>query len=227
MAEWRIGRGWSDAELLTRLRALRAAGLNFDVDPAGMTSANGWRKHQSDAVVAQEPPGPPLPDGPFRRGRTAVADYEFSEPSIVTGHFDREAPLLGRVLLLELKVLGLRYLCGARVGAVRDEEVDDTAVFGFRYDTLDGHIETGSEWFLLTKSLTTGAIGFRIVARWRRGDFPNWWSRAGFAVLAPHYQRRWHRSAHHRLATIMNDGVPPARALEGGRLLEVGLDLET
>jgi uncharacterized protein (UPF0548 family) len=227
LAEWRVARGWSDAEVAARLGALRDAACNFDTDPAALTSANGWRKHQSDAVVAEEAPGPPLPDGPFARGRVAVADYEFSDPSIVTGHFDRAAPLLGRDLLLEIKVLGLRYLCGARVGAVREEEVDDTVVFGFRYDTLDGHIETGSEWFLLTKSMATGAISFRIVARWRRGDFPNWWSRAGFSLLAPRYQRRWHYNAHHRLATIVNGGVPPARALQGGRLIEIGLDLET
>ena len=31
MADWRIGRGWTDAELEARLAALRTRGLNFSV----------------------------------------------------------------------------------------------------------------------------------------------------------------------------------------------------
>ena len=112
------------------------------------------------------------------RARVALAAYQFSNPDIVVAHFDPETALLHRRILLEIKVLGLRYLCPAVVHRVRDEG----NVYGFRYDTLEGHIERGVEWFLLTKN-EVGEIRFRIEARWQRGRLPNWWSRVGFVLL--------------------------------------------
>jgi uncharacterized protein (UPF0548 family) len=206
VAEYRLFRGWSDAELLDRLERLDAAPLNFDPD-----MAEGWAAHRSTATVARELPGPPLPHGAFNRLCTAVADYEFSDPDIVTAHFDRAIPLPQRRLLLEVKALGLRYLCGAAVARVRNEKTEDTTYFGFRYDTLEGHIERGEEWFVLSKDHETGSVQFEIAARWRFGDFPNWWSRAGFALLGPLYQRRWHMRAHRRLAFLAG---APEHAIE-------------
>ena len=197
MAEWRFLRGWDDGELLARLSGLSAVDRNFD--PA---VKDGWSAHRSSAIVAREAPGPALEGGAFRRLCHAVADYEFSDPSIVTAHFDADVPLEKRRLLLELKVLGLRYLCAAVVMKVRDESNDKSTWFGFRYDTLQGHIERGEEWFLLTKTHATGDIRFEISARWRAGDFPNWWSRVGFAGLGHHYQKQWHMRAHRRLAFL-------------------------
>jgi uncharacterized protein (UPF0548 family) len=92
-------------------------------------------------------------------------------------------------MLLEIQVWGQRYLCGVVVGALSDERHPDRTVWGYRYDTLAGHLEAGAEWFLLTKDHATGEIQFRIEARWREGQFPNWWSRVGFALLARRYQR--------------------------------------
>jgi uncharacterized protein (UPF0548 family) len=197
MTEWRFLRGWTEAELLGRLQALDAFDRNFDP-----SVTDGWSAHRSTAVVAREEPGPAQPGGVFERLCTAVAGYEFSDPEIVTAHFNRDIPLHRRRLLLELKVLGLRYLCGAVVMKVREEQNEKASWFGFRYDTLHGHIERGEEWFLLTKTHETGDIRFEISARWRAGEFPNWWSRAGFAGLGHHYQRQWHMHAHRRLAWL-------------------------
>jgi uncharacterized protein (UPF0548 family) len=197
MAEWRFLRSWSEKELLARLDRLGSVDRNFD--PA---VKDGWSAHRSSAIVARELPGPPIENGAFNRLCAAVADYEFSDPEIVTAHFDARIPLEKRRLLLELKVLGLRYLCAAVVMKVRDESDEKSSWFGFRYDTLQGHIERGEEWFLLTKTHATGDIRFEISARWRAGDFPNWWSRVGFAGLGQHYQRQWHMRAHRRLAYL-------------------------
>jgi uncharacterized protein (UPF0548 family) len=199
MAEWRFMRGWSEQELLQRINALSKFDRNFD--PA---VADGWSAHRSSAIVAREKPGDPEDGGAFQRLCTAVADYEFSDPGIVTAHFNRDVPLAHRRILLEIKVLGLRYLCGAAVMKVRNEHDQKSTWFGFRYDTLQGHIERGEEWFLLTKIRETGDIRFEISARWRAGDFPNWWSRAGFKGLGAHYQRQWHMLAHRRLAWLAN-----------------------
>lgn len=191
--EWRLWRGWSGPELQQRLAALAPLPVT-----AGEAMSSGASYH-SEAIIARELPGPPLPEGHFARARTFVQDYQFSDPRIVRGHFDRQGPLQGRRMLLEIQVWGQRYLCGVVVGAVRDEQGPDRTVWGFRYDTLAGHLESGSEWFLLTKDHASGEIHFRIEARWRAGQFPNWWSRAGFALLARRYQRAWHRLAYLRL----------------------------
>jgi uncharacterized membrane protein len=66
-------------------------------------------------------------------------------------------------------------------------------------DTLAPHLERGSEWFIVTKDHRDGLVRFSIEARWEPGQFPNRWSRLGFAVLARRYQRAWHRRAFRRL----------------------------
>ena len=90
---------------------------------------------------------------------------------------------------------------------VREEVEHGTTLFGFRYDTLEGHIEQGFEWFLLTKDHATGGIHFRIEAHWRLGDFPNWWSRLGFLLIGEHYRRLWR----HRAPGAAPPARPPAR----------------
>lgn len=219
MADLRIGRSWSEKELHVRLRALEERALNFSDPPEHLTLENGWNHYFSEAVVAFEDPGPPVPDGPFERGCTAVEGYTFSDPRIVIGHFDPDAPLLGRRMLLEMRALRVvRYLAGVVIGATRSESTDHETVFGFRYDTLDGHIEMGAEWFLLTKEHATGAIRFRIEAGWLPGQFPNWWSRLGFTWLGPRYQRIWHHRAHALLAQLVRVPDPEPPRTDSGRL---------
>lgn len=226
MAEWRIGRGWSTAELRGRLENLEGARLNFRVAQEEMTVERGWNRYSSEAVIAREAPGSPLPHGPFQRAEVAVANYQFSDPTIVVGHFDSESRLLGRRMLLEMTALRVfRYLGGVVVGAVRFEEQDGRHVFGYRYDTLDGHLEQGSEWFLLTKEIATGEIRFRIEAAWLPGEFPNWWSRVGFKVMGPHYQRRWHHEAHRRLYGIARGSEPATAPTDADGMAHAGLNI--
>jgi uncharacterized membrane protein len=98
-----------------------------------------------------------------------------------------------------MKVLGLRYLCAVVVGDVVEEASDHETRFGFRLDTLPPHLERGSEWFIVAKDHRDGLVRFSISARWEPGQFPNRWSRLGFALLARRYQRAWHRRAFRRL----------------------------
>lgn len=215
MSEWRAFRGWTAEALKARVDALGTQ-RNFDAAEEEMTADRGWHHDYSEAVIAREPEG----DACFARACTALANYQFSDPSILVAHFDPKAPLLGRRMLLEIKVLGLRYLCSALVSRVREEPL----VYGFRYDTLHGHIERGVEWFVLTKD-ENGDIRFRIEARWMQGELPNWWSRLGFWLLAGWYQRKWHRQAHQRLSLLAHHGttVRPPRDREG--LTHQGVDV--
>jgi len=198
MAEWRLFRSWPSAELKTRLNALAEVERNFEgTTEQEMTGDAGWQHYHSEAVIASETEG----EERFARARQALASYQFSDPDIVVAHFDPATPLLLRRILLEIKIWGLHYLCPALVTHVRDEG----GTYGFRYDTLDGHIERGVEWFLLTRD-DHGDIRFRIEARWQKGDFPNWWSRLGFMIVSGYYQRRWHREAHRRISLLAHYG---------------------
>jgi len=222
MAEWRFGRGWTPDELEERVRRLESAERNFDLDPNEMSVEAGWNHYVSTARLAREPPGDPLPDGPFERAKVGIDNYEFSDPRIVTAHFDPEQPLLGRRMLLEIRVLGLRFLCGAVVGEVRAETGESGASYGFRYDTLEGHIERGAEWFILTKDRGTGEIRYRIEAYWRPGEFPNWWSRLGFHLVAHGRQREWHHRAQRRLHLLARYGDLTSPAPTSGHLVHEG-----
>lgn len=222
MALWRFGRGWSDAELRAYLRALRERPVNFDEAPESMTVENGWTVDGDRASLGREPEGPPPPDGLYARARQAIVNYDFSDPRIVVGHFDPEAPLEGRDMLLEIKVLGFRFLNGVRVREVREEVEHDTTLFGFRYDTLEGHIERGFEWFLLTKDHATGDVHFRIEAHWRLGDFPGWWSRLGFLLIGEHFRTLWRHRAPERLRRLAHQPVAEPIASAPGELAHRG-----
>ena len=215
MGEWRLFTGWTAEELRERLERLTSASVNFTGTEEELTGDGGWQHYHSDAVI--------VPQGDaasFARARVALANYQFSDPRIVVAHFDPKGPLLGRRILLEIRVLGLRYLCPALVTHVRDE----ASAYGFRYDTLDGHIERGMEWFLLTKD-ADGALRFRIEARWQTGDMPNWWSRAGFRLLSGYFQRRWHRRAHNLLSLLARYGSTARPPRDAAGLTHQGIDV--
>ncbi len=215
MALWRIGRGWSEEAMREYLTTLNTRTVNFVTPLDEMTAENGWTIDGADTHIGTESSGPPEEDGFFLRARQALINYDFSDPRIVVGHFDAETEFIGRNILLELKVLGLRYLSGVRVHSVRDESLADKTIFGFRYDTLDGHIERGFEWFLLTKDHNSGDIHFKIEAHWRLGDFPNWWTRVGFKLIGEHYRETWRHRAPERLKKLSRKPVEKATAPSG------------
>ena len=202
MGLWRFGWSWSEEALQSYLAELAGRPVNFTAAPETMTRENGWTVDGIEEQLGVEPSGPPQEGGLFARARQGVIHYDFSDPRIVVGHFDPHAPLSGRNMLLEIKCLGLRFLNGVRVHCVREESDDRRTVFGFRYDTLEGHIEQGFEWFLLTKEHESGAVWFKIEAHWRLGQFPNWWSRLGFRLIGGRYRVLWRRRAPNRLRDL-------------------------
>jgi uncharacterized protein (UPF0548 family)/uncharacterized membrane protein len=209
VAEWRAGRRWSRSELEQRLAALDDLESSLDPGPPeSLTEDRGWHTELSESMLGRERAGPPEPDGLFARARDAMMSYRFSDPTIVCAHYRPETRLLGRSMLLEIKVLGLRYLSGVRVTDIMDRSTDERTRWGFRYETLAGHIERGVEWFELIKDHDSGRVRVRIRSRWRPGDLPNTWSRIGFAALAGFYRRLWLRRAHQRLAVMARTALP-------------------
>jgi uncharacterized membrane protein/uncharacterized protein (UPF0548 family) len=194
--EWRFLRGWNQKEIDERLLKIavleRSIASKLTGEPTGAETRR-WRSHHSEGLVACNS---------FDELREAIAAYRFSDPSIVRGYFDPEVPLLERRMLLEIQVLGFRFLCATIVSEVIEWRDENESLFAFRYDTLEGHLESGMEWFILRHDHETGETRFRIEALWRPGVSPNWWSRIGFFLLSRPYQRKWHRMAYARLKKI-------------------------
>lgn len=210
MRAWKLLGGWSDDAVASHLSDIQGRRLNFGDAADEMVAARGWNHVESHALIAREKPGPPHAGGAFERAREAVLRFDFSDPRIVTGHFDPRTPLEQRHVLLELKALGLHFLCPVRVGGVRDDRDEGCTTFGYSFETLEGHIESGREWFLLTHDHDTGEVRFRIRADWRAGEFPNVWSYLGFQLIGRRYQRAWHRLAHLRLRRFVHENAPVA-----------------
>lgn len=209
-AEWRFGKGWTESELASRLEKLRHVDINFSSKGAKVPSGPQWKRYYTQAIIAREKAGPPETGGAFEKAWELIRSYQFSDPTIVKAHYDPNEPLVGRTMLLELQAMGFRFLCGTRVNFDRTFQTEKETSYGYRYDTLQGHIEAGSEWFMLTKLHQTGEIRFRIHASWHLGTFPNWWSHLGFVVLGERYQLAWHRLAYLRLRHFLD----PAKAHE-------------
>jgi uncharacterized protein (UPF0548 family) len=219
-AEWRFARGWNESELATRLERFRHLDINFQTKGASVPTGPEWKRYYTQAIIAREKPGLPEPGGPFEKAWKLIKSYQFSDPTIVKAHYDPHEPLVGRTMLLELQVMGFRFLCGTRVNFDRSQITEKESSLGYRYDTLEGHIEAGSEWFMLTKLHETGEVRFRIHASWHLGDFPNWWSHLGFVMFGERYQLAWHRLAYLRLRHFLDPGkkydlapVPTGRGL--------------
>ncbi len=229
MIEWRWLSGWTEAELVPRLKQARVLQRNFPDAEGEMTLENGWGQVRSEARLGREPPGPPQPDGLFERARQVLETFDFSDPRIVRWHFAKDEELRGRTVLLELISLGkkLRYLCAVRVGGTRLELGEKCSVYGFSFETLEGHIEAGREWFLLKKDHATGEVRFHIEAAWRAGQFPNWWSRLGFTLVGRRYQRAWHRLTQLRLRELTRHRPElVGQPAHEGRLAHSGHELE-
>jgi uncharacterized protein (UPF0548 family) len=192
-----------------RLAKLRDKGLNFD--PARRdeyTPENGW--HADD--VRQ-----PLAPGSFDAARRLARDYDFAEPSIVEGVFDRDEPLEHRNMLLILHFLFLRIPVGVRVGDVYDEtrslDGREGRVWGWNYRTLEGHVERGQmDWQVWC--FPGDDVLFRLVSFSKPAGGVNPIYRLGFRLVGRREQLRFLRMTAARMAELTAApprGFPQAR----------------
>jgi len=191
-----------------RLRRLQATPVNYD--PSTLDLQNppaGWNVDDRCQPLASEPPGDPVPAGSWETAKRLISGYEFADPSLVRAYYDRDAPLDGREMVLELRALGLvKVRVGVRVVAVYEEvrELDgrQARVFGWAYRTLKGHVEEGQMDWMVWKWQDTGAVEFRVHAVSRPAPIPNPVIRIGFLLLRGHERRVFLDSTDRRMCEL-------------------------
>ena len=158
-----------------------------------------WRADRRGIGLPSEPPGPPVPDGPYEVARALLLTYEVADPALVRAVYDAAVPLEGRDMLLVGRFAGLRFPMGVRVGGVIDgrDEQEGAPVhrFAWHYRTLERHLERGQMDYEVVKDHATGRVEFRIAAYSQRGDITNRLVRAGFALFGRPTQLRFYARA--------------------------------
>lgn len=208
------------------LRSLAERIVNYSLpDGRSPTQAAGWHVDTMRHVLAHEPPGDPVPGGAWHIARRLVRDYQFAEPGIVRALYAREDALLGRNMLLEGRFFGLRFDMGVRVTSVIDETRGAAErVWGWGYQTLQGHLEEGELTYEVIKQLRTGDVQFVITGYSRRAAISNPVVRWGFVLFGRLTQRRFYRGSVRRLDGLVRaelQGAPKlaAEVLPGGALI--------
>lgn len=181
------------------LRGLRDRGLNYSPDEVRPPE---WVFDVHRHALGREEPGPPEERGLWWRARGLVAAYEFTPPGIVRAFHTAGAELLGRDMVLEARLPGLRFLMGVRVTAVRDDADGERTTWGWSYETLEGHLERGRVDYELVKHHAGGEVEF--VARSYSQLHPRAprWMRLGWRLFGRRVQLRFYRLAGERLRRL-------------------------
>lgn len=166
-----------------------------------------------------------MPGGAWETACQLVRRYEFTEPSLLRAVYRDDDELLGRDMLLEGRFFRLRFYLGVRVTAVIDETRGTGAaaeqVWGWSYQTLDGHLEQGRLSYEVRKNLASGEVTFRVSGYSRRAPIGNPVIRWGFRAFGRWTQERFYRAVQHRMRSLVEAagrGIPPplpARLGEG------------
>lgn len=192
--------------------------LNFDAHQP-LTPERGWHVDALSQRLPREPPGDPVPGGSWQIARRLVEDYAVADPAIVRAVWDAGRPLLGRDMLLELRLFRvLRVHAAVRVTRVWDESRPDARVFGFEYATLPGHVEMGRMDYEVYKWRHDGTVEFRLHAHSRASQEGSPWGRLGFRLFGRRQQVRFYLRCCERIARLTarelgQPDVPPPPAV--------------
>jgi uncharacterized protein (UPF0548 family) len=191
-----------------RLDELAGKSLNFDpASLAAASPASGWTITELCQALPAEPPGMPVEDGSWQIARRLMSGYEFADPSIVRAYYDPAIPLEHRDMLLKLRAFGVAHVfVGVRVGEVfeRTREIGGrrARIWGWNYQTLDGHVEMGQMDWEVWKWLDDGRVEFRVHAVSRAARIPNPLIRLGFHLLRGRERQAFLKSTKQRMRTF-------------------------
>jgi uncharacterized protein (UPF0548 family) len=138
-----------------------------------------------------------------------VSQYEFADARILRAVYRGGDELLGRNMLLEGRFFGLRFYLGVRITGVIDEARDtrdgQEQVWGWCYQTLQGHLEQGRLSYEVIKNLGTGQVSFRVNGYSRQAPILNPVIRLGFRLFGRWVQRRFYRNVERRMHHLVHD----------------------
>lgn len=207
------------------LDSLRRRGINYDpaLAPEDGRADGHWHVDSGDMVIGREPPGPPVPGGPWEAGCTLVRQYEFAEPRILRALYRAGGELEGRDMLLEGRFTVLRFYLGVRVTGIVDETTDAERVWGWSYQTLEGHLEQGRLTYEVIKDTATGRVRFRVRGYSRMAPIPSPVVRLGFLLFGRWTQQRFYLRIQRRMRALVQaaqHGVPlPSPAVRADGLV--------
>lgn len=194
------------------LEELRERDVNFDPSRRqDYTPDNGWRRDDVRQALPRESPGDPVPGKSWDTARRIARNYDFAEPSIVTGIFDPDEPLENRTMLLILHFHRLKVHVGVRVGDVYDDHRELSGrhgrVFGWNYRTLEGHVERGQMDWQVWKFPDTGEVLFRIDSFSQPARAGNPLVRLGFRLIGRREQLRFLKRTSERMSGLTAEGM--------------------
>lgn len=191
------------------LAGLRERGLNYD---RGEVRRPKWNFDVHRAVIADERPGPPEPDGPWEAACALVRDYEFTPPELLRAYYDRTTPLLGREMMLEGRFALLRFMMPVRITSVIEESDDTSDTFGWGYETLQGHMERGEVVYRVIKHRDTGLVEFTATSHSQSDPRLGPILRTGWALFGRREQLRFYRRICQRLPQLVRQRrtAPPS-----------------
>ena len=212
------------------LDGLRQRDINYDpaLAPQDGRPDGYWHVDSGTTVIGHEPPGLPEPGGPWQTACQLVSQYEFADGPILRAVYRRDQELLGRDMLLEGRFWGLRFYLGVRVTRIIDETREvghgPERVWGWAYQTLQGHLEQGRLAYEVIKNLRTGQVMFRVTGYSRPAHIPNLLIRWGFRLFGRWTQQRFYRKVQMRMFRLLRTAqrglpLPAPRVRDDGLVL--------
>jgi hypothetical protein len=171
----------------------------------------GDARDRSGRVVAREAPGPPEPDGPYRRLARALRAYEVFPPRLVTGVLRRPVEPGDTFGTCYHFLPGVDLFFGGRVTECFDGPAGGVWRSGWAFRTLAGHPMVGEEAFAVEKDPASGAVRVE-VRSWSR---PASWPARVTRPLNRRLQVRAVRAALDHLADVASGSQPGCAAPPG------------
>jgi uncharacterized protein (UPF0548 family) len=211
-------------DVAAALDGLRRLSINYDEADAPVAQHRGnWHIDNPRTHIAREPAGPPVPAGAWEIACELVKAYEFADPNIVRAVYRPTEELLGRDMLLEGRFLAFRFYLGVRVTEVVDEIRDGKRIWGWGYQTLEGHLEQGKLIYEVIKDVRSGDVEIQIRSYSRRAQIANPVLRLGFAMFGRRTQLKFYAAVGRRLRNIvqaiLHGAQPPKPALTSDGLV--------
>lgn len=213
-------RSFRHIDPVVALRELRGRRVNFTAEEVGPRS---WQFDTHRHHLERENPGPPEEGGVWEVACGLVADYEFSVPGLIRAFYDRREPLERRDMLLEGLFCRLRFYMGVRVTRVTDEVRDGYLyVWGWAYETLEGHLERGRMDYEIVKDSISGDVEFVISGYSQLAPTSGVVVRLGWLFFGRRTQLRFYARCGARLRELVRAcraGAEPPPAMRWGNVV--------